>query len=154
VDTVAWGALTLTLTALGAAWTAYAFRKRGVASGVRGLGITLVPLGLLLTNSLRMVTRVVDAVGSWLGGLAWNPLTWIGLIVLGMSAVCFVVSGVIRDRQLANGTGDARAAGSDDAPSPRRSLPRSEPTAPAAGAAPVDDDLADIEAILRKRGIS
>jgi hypothetical protein len=142
VDDVAWGALTITLTALGAVWTAYAFRRRGVASGLRGLGITLVPLGLLLTHSLRMVTRIVDAVGDWVGGLVWSPMTWIGLIVLGLAVVCFVVSGLVRSRQLGSGSPSAPAV-------------RAKPAGgKAAAPAPVDDDLADIEALLRKRGIS
>jgi hypothetical protein len=141
MDDVAWGALTLTLTALGAVWTTWAFRNRGAASGIRALGFTLVPLGLLLTNSLRMVTRVVNAVGSWATGLAWNPLTWIGLIVLGVSVTCFVVSGVLRDRQLG-----AKPAGRKE-----KALPKGGKAQPAIAE---DDDLADIEAILRKRGIS
>ena len=38
VDEVTWGALTLTLTLIGGLWTVYAFRRRGVASGLRGAG--------------------------------------------------------------------------------------------------------------------
>lgn len=150
MDDVAWGALTITLTALGGVWTAYAFRNRGVASGLRGLGITLVPLGLLLTDSLRMVTRIVNAVGSWVGGLAWNPLTWIGLIVLGVSATCFVVSGVLRDRQLGGAPAGKAARGGRELPATSARSARSAKKQPAI----VDDDMADIEALLKRRGIS
>ena len=39
VDDVTWGALTLTLTLLGAFWTWLAFRRRGLASGLRGAAL-------------------------------------------------------------------------------------------------------------------
>ena len=45
VDDVTWGALTLTLTLLGGIWTWCAFRRRGLASGLRGAGFTLLPAG-------------------------------------------------------------------------------------------------------------
>jgi hypothetical protein len=153
MDTVAWGALTLTLTAVGGLGTAWAFRRRGAVAGLRMLGLTLVPLGLLLTDSLRMVTRIVEAVGSWAGGLAWDPLTWIGLGVLGVAALCFVVAGGLRARQL-GGAPAPVARGARAAQDPALPASRRPPaTAPRAPAAPADDDLADIEALLRRRGI-
>ncbi|MXG90746.1 cellulose synthase [Nocardioides flavescens] len=148
MDTVAWGALTLTLTAVGGLGTAWAFRRRSAVAGLRMLGLTLVPLGLLLTDSLRMVTRIVDAVGSWAGGLAWDPLTWIGLGVLGVAALCFVVAGGLRAREL---------GGAPARPAARRTaqIPASRTPAPGAGGArdTAGDDMADIEALLRRRGI-
>jgi len=143
MDTVAWGALTLTLTAVGGLGTAWAFRRRGAVAGLRLLGLTLVPLGLLLTDSLRMVTRIVHAVGSWAGGLAWDPLTWIGLGVLGVAALCFVVAGGLRARELGGAPARARAPRDQALPAAGSEALPSGPT----------DDLADIEALLRRRGI-
>jgi len=146
---VAWGALTLTLTAVGGLGTAWAFRRRGAVAGLRLLGLTLVPLGLLLTDSLRMVTRIVHAVGSWAGGLAWDPLTWIGLGVLGVAALCFVVAGGLRARELGGAPARARAPqdralpAADRAPGVQSDDRSGDPA----------DDLADVEALLRRRGI-
>ena len=60
------------------------------------------------------------------------------------------VSGIIRDRQLARAqaTGQARTSGDRDA-LPEASSTRTGPTSRAA----VDDEMADIEALLRRRGI-
>ena len=146
MDTVAWGALTLTLTALGAVYTYWAFRNRGAVAGLRGVGITLLPLGLLLTDTLRMVTRIANAVGSWVGNWVWSPTTWIGLIVLGVSVTSFVVAGVLRSRQVGAASG---------APAKQRAADPALPPSRGRRAAPAvaDDDMADIEALLKRRGI-
>ena len=34
-------------------------------AGLRGVGFTLIPVALLLTDTLQMVTRIGDAVGDW-----------------------------------------------------------------------------------------
>jgi len=146
MDDVAWGALTLALTLMGGAWTVYAYRNRGVVSALRGAGFTLIPLALLLTNSLRMVTRIVDAVGDWALALAWNPFTWLGLIVGGVSVVCFVVAGFLANR----------GVGASEAEPKKRSKELSQGRQPKAEPvlADVDPEMAEIEALLRKRGIT
>jgi predicted amino acid dehydrogenase len=139
VDDASWAALTLSLTVLGGIWTWYAFRNRGLASGIRGVGLTLVPLAAYLTNTLRMFTRIVDAVGDWAGALVLSPKVWVGIVVAGVAVVAFAVARAI----------DARRPRRTTAPG-RLERPREERGAPAVQ----DDDMADIEALLRKRGIS
>ena len=146
MDTVAWGALTLTLTALGAVYTYWAFRNRSAVAGLRGVGLTLLPLGLLLTDTLRMVTRIANAVGSWVGNWVWSPMTWVGLIVLGVSMTSFVLAGVLRGRQV--GT-TAPAPAKQRAGDPALAPSRGRKAAPAVA----DEDMADIEALLKRRGI-
>lgn len=144
MDDASWAALTLSLTVLGAIWTWLSFRRRGLASGLRALAFTLLPVAAYLTKTLRLFTRIVDAIGDWALNLAWNPTVWAGIVVAGLSGVLFVVSGAMRARQL-GGPRKKR----DDAPR--------EVAAPerAGGSAPVvDDEMAEIEALLRKRGIS
>jgi heme exporter protein D len=150
MDDVAWGALTLTLTALAGTYTWWAFRNRGVSAGVRGVGFTLLPLALLLTNSLRMVTRIGTAIADWATDLAWNPLVWAGLLLGGISVVCFVVAGFLTRREL--GTPEPskqRGGGSKELPAGRRSGSQ-----PVLADEPVDNEMAEIEALLRKRGIT
>jgi len=144
VEDASWAALTLSLTVLGGIWSWYAFRRRGVASGLRALAFTLLPLAAYLTRTLRMFTRIGEAVADWATSLVFNPMVWSGVVVAGISVVLFVVSGMLRARQAGGrperGVGKAGRSGE---------LP------PAAGGGTSgDDDMSEIEAILRKRGIS
>jgi hypothetical protein len=149
VDDVAWGALTLALTLLGGGWTAYAFRNRGLVSGLRGAGLTLIPLALLLTNSLRMVSQIVDAVGDWTLGLAWNPFTWLGLILGGVSVVCFVVAGFIANR---GSEGQPDKGSGKGGPGKELSRGRGGKAEPVLTDS--DPEIDEIEALLRRHGIT
>ena len=148
-----WAALTAALTVAGAIWTWIAFRRRGAANGLRALGFTLLPAAAWLTGTLEMVVEIAGSVTDWATSLVFNVLTWSGVGLAGLALLLFVVSGFIRDRQLAR----AQAAGgggnaSADAPtSTRRELPAT--AARAKGGSPIDDEMADIEALLKKRGI-
>lgn len=138
---MSWAALTLSLTVLGGIWTWHTFRHRGLASGLRALAFTLLPLAAYLTRTLRMFTRIGQAVADWATSLVFNPMVWSGVVVAGISVVLFVVSGFLRKRAPAKvGSGRGRST---------------LPEAPQHGRAPAaDDDMAEIEALLRKRGIS
>ena len=146
MDEAAWGALTLSLTVLGGIYTWFAFRSRGFVAGLRGVGFTLIPVALLLTDTLQMVTRIGNAVSDWALHLAFNPATWLGIMLGGVAVVCFVVAGYLANR----GAGDKPTV---EKPS-RKELakgkaPKSDPVL-----ADVDPELAEIEALLRKRGIT
>jgi hypothetical protein len=148
VDEAAWGALTLSLTLLGGIYTWFAFRRRGFVAGLRGAGLTLIPVALLLTDTLQMVSRIGDAIGDWALGLAFSPATWLGIILAGLSVVCFVVAGFLANREV--GTAPRRTG--DDA----KALPegRGKRAQPVLADDPVDEEMAEIEALLRKRGIT
>jgi len=156
VEGTTWAALTAALTVAGAIWTWIAFRRRGAANGLRALGFTLLPAAAWLTGTLEMVVEIAGSVTDWATSLVFNVLTWAGVGLAGLAVVLFVVSGIIRDRQLARGQAEGkrggRAATSGTASSqglPEASSTRSRPS----GGSPIDDDLADIEALLKKRGI-
>jgi hypothetical protein len=158
VDGTTWAALTAALTVAGAIWTWIAFRRRGAANGLRAMGFTLLPAAAWLTGTLEMVVEIAGSVTDWATSLVFNVLTWTGVGLAGLAVVLFLVSGFIRDRQLARGqaagrTGRKGTSGTTSAASPQ-SLPEASSTRPGTrGGSPVDDDLADIEALLRKRGI-
>lgn len=148
MDDVTWGALALTLTLLGGIWTWLAFRRRGLASGLRAAGFTLLPAAAWLTHTLELLTRVLGAVGDWATTLVFNPFTWIGIMLAGVSVLLFGVSGFLSARQLGG-----RPARREKELGAGRSAAKSAGK-PAAGTPAIDDDLAEIEALLRKRGIS
>lgn len=148
MDDVTWGALTLTLTVLGAFWTWLAFRRRGLASGVRGAAFTLLPAAAWMTGTLEMFTEIGGSVADWATHLVFSPIVWGGVILTGLSVVLFGISGALRKRELARSEGAGPAAVADGKPG--KALPRSRgPAAP-----PVDDEMAEIEALLKKRGIT
>jgi hypothetical protein len=153
VEGTTWAALTAALTVAGAIWTWIAFRRRGAANGLRAMGFTLLPAAAWLTGTLEMVVEIAGSVTEWATGLVFNVLTWSGIGLAGLALVLFVVSGFIRDRQLAR----AQATGGAPAPSAAPSSKRRDELPPAAGRAkggsPIDDEMADIEALLKRRGI-
>ena len=153
MDEATWAALAAALTVAGLIWTWVAFRRRGAANGLRALGFAVLPAAAWLTGTLEMVTEIAGSVTDWATGLVLDPRTWTGIGLAGLAVVLWVVSGVLRDRALARGsrTGDVSP------PTRTRGGGRGAelPPAGAASSAPVvDDDMADIEAMLRKRGIS
>ena len=138
---------------MGGILTWLAYRRWGLAAGLKGAGLTLLPLAAYLTDTLRMFTRIGDAVVDWATALVFSPSVWAGVVVAGLGVVLFVVGRGMQAR--GRGTtprspGRPAAAAAPEGrrePLPRGKAARSEP---AVG----DDDMADIEALLKKRGIT
>jgi hypothetical protein len=155
VEGTTWAALTAALTVAGAIWTWIAFRRRGAANGLRAMGFTLLPAAAWLTGTLEMVVEIAGSVTDWATSLVFDVRTWVGVGLGGLAVVLWVVSGFIRDRQLGraqSGTGSGDAAG-DRRGATRRQQELPPASAGTTGGSPIDDDLADIEALLKKRGI-
>jgi hypothetical protein len=125
--------ISLLITALGLFASYGAYKRRGTASGMRGAAWSLVPMAAYMTGLTDFVT-----------GLVFNPLRWAGVILAGVAAVLYVTSGVMLRRREGGGE-EPKAAGAGEG---RRAVEKRKP------ATQGDPDLADIEAILRKRGIS
>ena len=152
VDEVTWTALTAVLTALGAAWTWYAFRNRGAASGLRGAGLTLLPPAAFLTGTLEMFTEIGTSVVDWATSIVLSPVVWAGIICAGLAVVLLGTSATLRKRQQgaapdrASGSTRAARAGKREGELPASSGKKGEPL--------LDDDLSDVEEILKRRGIT
>lgn len=151
MDGATWAALTATLTLLGLAWTWIAFRRRGTTAALRALGFTLLPVAAFLTGTLEMFTEIAGSVTDWATSLVFNPATWAGIGIGGLGIVLIVLAGVLRDRQLARATGTAPA---ETTGAPRRkAVPEASSTRAPRQEPVVDDEMAEIEALLKKRGI-
>jgi predicted membrane protein len=149
VDDVSWGALALSLTVLGGIYTWWALRHRGFTAAVRAAGITLLPLAAWMTGLLEVFGDVADSFAHWFTRLVFSPLVWLGMIV-------FVVAVVL--------IGGANAVSRRIDPKPAKSKKQkkssgaAQPKAVSRTSAPdpmlIDDEMAEIQAILKKRGIS
>lgn len=146
MDDAAWAALTLSLTVLGGIWTWWSFRRRGLTSGLRALGFTLLPLAAYLTKTLQMFTGIAQEISSWAGRLVLSPVVWAGFLLGGVGVVLIVVSGMMRSRQLGGASDGGRK---EPATGPAKGSAKELPASTGA-----DPEMAEIEAILRKRGIS
>ncbi len=140
MDEVTWAALTAALTALGAAWTWYAFRRRGTASGLRGAGLTLLPPAAWLTGTMEMFGSIGAAVAGWAAGLVLSPLVWAGIVLAGVSVVLLGTSSALRSR----GRGGRQEATRGELSA--RKQGKGEPA--------LGEDLGDVEDILKRHGIT
>jgi hypothetical protein len=163
VDSTTWAALALVLTLLGAAWTWVSWRRRGVAAGLRALAWTLIPVAAWLTGTLRLIGGIVEDVVDWAARLVFSPSVWLGVIVAAVAVGLWVLSGLMRARGIG-----ARGEGQQDRPvGSGRGTPevgagkagrsgkagRTRAASKPAPASDDDDDMADIEAILKRHGI-
>ncbi len=148
MDEVTWAALTAVLTAIGAAWTWYAFRHRGAASGLRGAGLTLLPPAAWLTGTLEMFTEIGSAITDWATHIVLSPAVWAGIVLAGISVLLLGGSSMLRKRERNRNASDSprAATGGEQRQALGGSTPKNEPV--------IDEDLADIEAILKRRGIT
>jgi hypothetical protein len=147
-DTFTWQALTAVLTLLGLAGSVVFWRLRGPVAGLRVLAVALLPAAAYLTGTLRLLWEVGAAVVRWAVQLTFSPLMWLGVGIAVTSVLLFVLAGVLRRR----GVG-----GSPRRREPLPASPSRDPAKPIGTTgkpAAEDDDMADIEAILKRHGIS
>ncbi len=135
-DGALWGALACTLSALIGVLTWQRFKTRGIAAGVRGAAWTLLPIAAWLTGTLRLLTEILGDIGNWATRLVFSPSVWLGIVIAGVAVVLFGVS-----TRLGHKEPSAKAVKSGKA-SKSKSVTSGDP------------ELDDIEAILRKHGIS
>lgn len=157
VDSATWAALALVLTVVGGALSWVAWRRRGPAAGLRGLAWTLLPVALWLTGTLKLAVTIVEDVLNWALKLVFSPAVWLGIVVAGCAVVLFVVSGLMRSRGIGvRGKAAERATRKAERVQAKGAAAvAARPPAKSGRASDPDDldDMADIEAILKKHGI-
>jgi len=149
VDDVSWGALALSLTVLGGIYTWWSLRHRGVTAAVRAAGITLLPLAAWMTGLLEVFGDVADSFAHWFTRLVFSPMVWLGMII-GFVAIVLIGGANAIGRR---GKPDKPAKPAKPAKEPGTKAPKAVGATKTPDAL-IDDEMAEIQAILRKRGIS
>jgi hypothetical protein len=150
------------LTLLGIIATGIAWRRGNKGRVVQGVAVALAPVALYFSGLLRLIWNGVVAVGSWASGVIFTPSIWFGLSLLGLCIVLWVVGAMVARRFPGKGkqkkgakTGRAAAAvpTAAGAGGGRPTSGRPVTSGKTATKPPVDDDMAEIEALLKSRGI-
>jgi hypothetical protein len=182
-SSIAWLPLAAGLTVLGLILSYAVWRRSGTRPALRVVAVSLLPIAAYLTGAIEMFWKIGVAIGQFGTGFAFSTTKWVGIGVTGLAIALFLAAGGRQARRAARGRRKAARAGQDDearvaAADGRRDALAGTPAAPARGLpanrtpvpvtrkaeAPAkasrraaqddgDDDLKDIEDILRKRGI-
>jgi hypothetical protein len=178
---IEWLPLTLGLTIVGVLLSYLTYRRRGLRPAMMVIAWSLLPIAAYLTGATEMFWKIGAAIGKFGTDFVFSPEKWAGIGVTGLAVALFLAAGgrtrrrasrearkaakADRGKGEAEGTstppalGKARTKpGTQVLPAERQRVPAERATAatPAKGSrksAPDDDDLKDIEDILRKRGI-
>ena len=147
-DAAAWGALAFALTILGGVVTFFRWRARGLAALLRGAGVSLLPVAAWLTGLLHLVSDVAGAVVALGGAPGLRPAD------VARGRALRRRGGAPRGRHPASparpGGREQRRAGRSAAGASRKAAAPGPEPSPSIGL----EDMDDIEAILRKHGIS
>lgn len=158
-DQIAWAPICIGLTAAGLVVSWLIWRSKGPRRGLRAGAWSLLPLAAYLTGGIKVIGQIGSAVVTMATGFVFSPKSWAGVILFGGSALLFLATGgvpLLRWRK-SRGKGKSPAA-SVTGRAPAAAVTRTDAAAvtrksKGAAAAP-DDDLGEVEEILRRRGIS
>ena len=164
-NAITWLPLCAGLTGIGLVASWFAMRRRGLAAGLRGVAWSLLPLAAYLTGSIKMFWKMGAAIGDFATSFVFSAQVWSGVAVAALAAALFVVSGAGKRRRkrargkaakdapagLAAGDGAAAADGKGQA---RKKELATRPARAGKGIPDDDDDLAGVEDILRRHGIT
>ena len=130
LDWVWWLPWTAALSGVAVVATWRAWRRHDPAAVVRRTGYALLPWAALLLGLYGLVARIGSAAALWAGRFVFDPTAWIGVVTAAVATGLIVVGRRLGRR------GRARAG----------AIGRRRPSA--------EEELSDVEAILRKHGIS
>ncbi|MFL6026501.1 MAG: hypothetical protein ACJ72K_06175 [Friedmanniella sp.] len=142
------------LSLLGLLIAILAGRRGNKGRMLQGIGLALAPIALYLSGLLGLVWNGVVAIVRWASGVILSPPVWAGLSLLALCVVLWVVGGFVARRS-------ARRTKAQRTTPPATSTSTSTAVTRRTGAAPAsrqpveqdDDDMAEIEALLKSRGI-
>jgi hypothetical protein len=131
---VVWLPNALIMTALLGAFAVWRWRSKGPLIGLRWVGVAMLPLALYAIGLFQLAWSVGHAVSRFLTGFVFRPSVWIGLLVAVIALVLIVLPSKVAGRVGADGAKGTKA------------LPASKKRGG-------DDDMTEIEDILKKHGL-
>jgi hypothetical protein len=135
------------LTLLGVIATGIAWRRGNKGRVIQGIGLALAPIALYFSGLLRLLWDGVVAVGAWASKIIFSPTIWFGLALLGFCLVLWVVGGILARRVSAKKSKAATSTTGGPRPAAQGRKGVKQP------APPIDEEMAEIEAMLKSRGI-
>lgn len=164
--------VTIITTVLPALWAVFGWlTRRSWRPVLRGLGLALVPIGLLVTGLMRLLVRALSLVVSWFAHTQMTTTIWTGVIVAAIGLLTWIGAGFMtpltreearqrraehRERRAAGAAGKPTAPTSRTSQVPQAGADKTRRTAPSpaasrgSGMSPEDEEL---EKILKDRGI-
>ena len=133
------------LTLLGIIATGVAWRRGNKGRVVQGVGLALAPIALYFSGLLRLLWNGIVAIGTWASTLIFSPAIWLGMALLGLCVVLWVVGGFVARRSRPRAEAVSQKSSAAALPAKGKSA-RNQPP-------PVDEEMAEIEALLKSRGI-
>ena len=125
---------------------------------LRGAAWSLLPLAAYLTGAIEMFWKMGAAIGTFATSFVFSPKVWSGIAVAGFAVVLFTVSGGLRRRRVKAGPRGKAGSGTQPGPGTEVVAPNAQVTKPIKGqpksSADGDDDMREVEEILRRRGIN
>jgi hypothetical protein len=153
------GAVCVAVTAVGLILSWLTWRRNGAVRGMRAVAWSLLPLAAYLTGAVLLLGRLVNAVVRFAGSFVFSPKAWAGIVVVGIAAALFLSSGGLpllnwrkaraRRKAAAEGGGGRKSRGT----APQGSPPAVDGRKAPVPRGPEDDDMSDVQEILRRRGI-
>jgi hypothetical protein len=137
------------LSLLGVIATGFAWRRGNKGRVIQGVGLALAPIALYFSGLLRLLWNAAIAVGTWASKIVFSPPVWFGLSLLGLCIVLWVVGGLLARRSSAAKSNEISAQSRTNA------LPAKKPAGKPGRSQqpPIDEEMAEIEALLKSRGI-
>lgn len=164
--------VTIITTVLPVLWAIFGWlARRSWRPVLRGLGLALVPIGLLVTGLMRLLVRALSLVVSWFAHTQMTTAIWTGVIVAAIGLLTWIGAGFMtpltreearqrraehRERRAAGAAGKPAAPTSRTSQASQAGADKTRRTAPSpaasrgSGLSPEDEEL---EKILKDRGI-